>query len=399
MALGAGEAVLFGIAARHFAVNIAQRRPWCKQRLGLWLLFRVGPGERRQRQTQAHGGVAWHQEQVIAFERPTAAFPAMRLGNRVTQRERIAHDGAQVLLQQTCQTAAFGIVFQVGITRVDADRQGLLLPKVVVGIFVGGNPVALRHAQTLAQRMDEALYHGVVDLGVGRAFGAGQPLGVAPQGRAILAPVTGQRPARQRFARVPLALLLLNDATGRVGFLQSGQQRLGALTLVLAQRFGVPLGALHVVDGNEGRLAPHGQANILLLEGLIHLVAQRQNGLPLLIVVGAGDARVFVDALHAHLDIEFHFALVGETGNGRGAASGGGGGQRNMPFTSEQAGGGVQAHPACARQEDFGPGMQVGKVHLGTAGAIQRFDVRGQLNQIAGYKASRQPQMAQDLYQ
>ncbi len=40
----------------------------------------------------------------------------------------------------------------------------------------------------------------------------------------------------------------------------------------------------------------------------------------------------------------------------------GAGGERDMPLAGHQAGGGVQADPAGARQIDLGPGMQVGEI-------------------------------------
>ena len=70
-----------------------------------------------------------------------------------------------------------------------------------------------------------------------------------------------------------------------------------------------------------------------------------------------------------------------------------------MAFPGEQPGGGVQADPAGAGDENLRPGVQVGEIHLGTGGTVQRFHIGLELDQIAGDKARRQAQMAQDLYQ
>ena len=58
--------------------------------------------------------------------------------------------------------------------------------------------------------------------------------------------------------------------------------------------------------------------------------------------------------------------------------------QRDVPFTCEQSGGGIETHPARARQIHFRPSMQIGEVFPRTLRAFQRFHVGFELNQIAG---------------
>ncbi|MCY1528932.1 hypothetical protein D9M68_640550 [compost metagenome] len=70
-----------------------------------------------------------------------------------------------------------------------------------------------------------------------------------------------------------------------------------------------------------------------------------------------------------------------------------------MALPGEQAGSGVQADPAGARQVDLAPGVQVGEVHLGAAGAVEGLLVGGELDQVAGDEARRQPQVTQQLHQ
>ena len=43
----------------------------------------------------------------------------------------------------------------------------------------------------------------------------------------------------------------------------------------------------------------------------------------------------------------------------------------NVAFAGKEAGGGVEADPAGAGQEDLAPGVQVGEVDLGAARAIE----------------------------
>ncbi len=70
-----------------------------------------------------------------------------------------------------------------------------------------------------------------------------------------------------------------------------------------------------------------------------------------------------------------------------------------MAFAGEQAGGRVQADPAGAGDVHLGPGMQVGEVVVGAAGAVQRLDVGLELDQVARGEARGQTEVAQCLHQ
>ena len=180
---------------------------------------------------------------------------------------------------------------------------------------------------------------------------------------------------------------------------QAVDQLFGQDALGVAERGGIPFGAVHIVDGDEGRLAAHGQADIADLHLLVDMVAERLDALPLVFGVGQGDARILVDAGDAHLVEELHFAGVHAAGHGRG----GGGlrrcGERDMALAGKEAGSGIEADPARARQIDFGPGVQVGEVGFGPGGTVERLDVGFQLNEIAGDEARGESEMAQDLHQ
>ena len=66
-----------------------------------------------------------------------------------------------------------------------------------------------------------------------------------------------------------------------------------------------------------------------------------------------------------------------------------------MTFAGQQARGRIEPDPARARNEGFGPGVQVGPVVL----VARRLLVGVQLNQIAGHEACRQAELAQHLGQ
>ena len=69
-----------------------------------------------------------------------------------------------------------------------------------------------------------------------------------------------------------------------------------------------------------------------------------------------------------------------------------------MPFTRQQPAGGVQPDPTAARHIHFGPGVQIGEIDLRAAGAIERLDIRSQLNEIARHKPRSHPQMPQHIH-
>ena len=128
-------------------------------------------------------------------------------------------------------------------------------------------------------------------------------------------------------------------------------------------------------------------------------MAEAFNFRPLLFGVRPGDARSFANAPDGHFVAEFGFAEFERAGDGGGAAGVGRAGEGDVPFAGEHAGGGVKADPARARKVDLGPGVEIGEVGCGTGGSVERFDVRGELNEIAGDEAGGEAEMAQDLDQ
>ena len=253
------------------------------------------------------------------------------------------------------------------------------------------------HTQSLGQFGGEALC--LFRTKALRCFVIGDPARVMPQRQTVGAPVAGQRPARQRFARIPLALGVVQEAIGRETVTQLFQQPASQLALGRTTGSHGPLGAIHIVDGDKGRFTAHGQAHIARTQLLIDGVAERFNRLPLFFGIGLGDPRILVDARDVHLEAELGLALVGIAGDRCSARRGWRTGQRNMALASEQTRGRVQTDPAGAGHKYFRPGMQVSEIHIGTGRTIQRLDIGGELDQVARDKARRQAQMAQDLHQ
>ena len=154
----------------------------------------------------------------------------------------------------------------------------------------------------------------------------------------------------------------MQQAAGSETVPQPVDQPPGQPPLVRTHRREVPLRAVHVVDGDERRLAAHGQPDIVRRDVPVHLPAQRFDRAPLLVGVGQRHARIFVNPRHAHFVDELHFALVHAARYRRGRGRLGRRRQRDVPFARQQPRGRVQPDPARARQIDLGPGVQIGEV-------------------------------------
>ena len=190
----------------------------------------------------------------------------------------------------------------------------------------------------------------------------------------------------------------MQKATRAVLIAQLVHQGRGQAALGRAHGVDVPLWCIAVVDRHKGGFAAHGQAHVAGIQRLVHLLAQGHYCLPLVVGVGLGHARGFQEAGHRHVVAELDLALVNAAFNRRGARGLGRAGQWNMAFAGQQARGSVQPDPAGTGQVDLAPGVQVGKVHLGAAGAVQRLDIGRELDQVARDKARRQTAVAQQLH-
>ena len=158
-------------------------------------------------------------------------------------------------------------------------------------------------------------------------------------------------------------------------------------------------GFIDVVDRDEGRLAADGEPDVVRIEQLVDLMAESVDLLPLLLGIGLGDARRFVDAVDRHMEAELDLGRLDHAGDRRGVDVMGRGGERHMPFAGHEPRGRIEADPAGAGQIDLGPGMQIGEILLRPRGAVQRLHIGRELDQIAGDEARGEAEIAQDLHQ
>ena len=286
-------------------------------------------------------------------------------------------------------------VLELGVLRGDVGGEVGFLEDRLGGILVGGGHVLGLDAELGGDALHQLLGLGGAGLGVGALLG--DEGGVLPDRGAVLAPVEREGPAREALAGVPLALAVVEEAAGGEAVAQAADELVGEGALGGADGGGVPLVALEVVDGDEGRLAAHGQAHVAGGEGGVDLAAEGVEGGPGLLGEGLGDARVLGDAGDLHVEGEVDLGEAGDAGDRGGVAVVGGGGERDVALAGEEAGGGVEADPAGAGQVDLGPGVQVGEVVVGAGRAVERDEVGLELDQVAGDEAGGEAEVAQGL--
>ncbi len=180
---------------------------------------------------------------------------------------------------------------------------------------------------------------------------------------------------------------------------QPAQQSGAELPLGRTQRGHGPFRAVHLVDGDEGRLSAHGQPDVTLAQVVVDPMAEGLDGRPLGGRVGFGDARRLAHAGDAHVMGEADLARLDDAGNRGGAAGVGGAGQRDVAFAGQQARGRIESDPAGTGQEHLGPGVKVGEVGLRPAGAVEGLLVGRQLDQVARDETGSKPQVTQNLDQ
>src|SRR5262249_19303810 len=156
---------------------------------------------------------AGHEVQAFRPQEPPTGGPAPGLtAPDALERERVAHDLREPLLEYTSQPCSFPFVFQPGIERVDIDRQAALAPAVVPSIFVRGQSELGSDRQRFGKQRDEL---GGVGLRVAAGALGREQRRVLPNRLAVLAKVRGEGPPGERLTWVPFTLPLVQKRTRR----------------------------------------------------------------------------------------------------------------------------------------------------------------------------------------
>ena len=362
-----------------------------------------GPGERVEGEAQAGGRIARQQHQAAAAQHPLGGGPAARLGAEVVQRHDPRRGHADALVEGGHGRRPTGLVGHRGVVGGDVVGRGLaggragLVQQVDERILERRVQEPLGQAQAGGERDRQRA-------GLGEGGGAGrerigEDLGVRPQVGAVGAPVDAQLPAGQGLARVPLALAGVEQATRGEALGQAAGElpRLGPL--VVAVGADGPLHRVHVVDRHERGLAALGEAHVAGHQAGVDRPAHRVDALPLVVGVRERDPRVLVHPGDRVGEVEGDLARLGGTGDGRGRRGPGRGRQRDVPLPREQPGGGVEAHPAGAGEEDLAPGVEVGEVGRGARRAVEGLLVGDELHEVARHEPGGEAEVAQDLHE
>ncbi len=104
---------------------------------------------------------------------------------------------------------------------------------------------------------------------------------VLPDRHAVFPPVATKDPARQRFARIPFALTVVQKSSTGKSVAQFLDQDFRQPPFVRSDGSGIPFFAFHVVDGNEGRFATHCQTHVAFAETLGDFLSEFIDGRPL----------------------------------------------------------------------------------------------------------------------
>ena len=248
------------------------------------------PGDGVQRQPESHGRVTGDQPQSLVVPEepgtaPPADVPTWATGD--LERQRVTYHLSQTPLEDAGQPLAFLGILPIRRGGRHVGGQASLLPRVVEQILIGREHMPRIDTQLTGQAPDQLR-------GLGRAVAV--ILGfvrdervVLPQRHPVLAPVGREGPARQGFARIPLALAVMQQGSRSHPGPESLQQRGGQHPLGRRDRREIPFGTLRVVDGHECRFAAHGQADIPGPQLLVDPVTQRLDPGPLFLRIGPGD--------------------------------------------------------------------------------------------------------------
>ena len=339
---------------------------------------------------------------MLTLERPGRGAPGRtrckaRFHLQGFERQHIADHFAQSSFQQSRQALPLLGRFQISPERIEVQRQRLLNQGVAHDVFIGRN-LAVRWQSERLDQFGSKLFSSLRAVTVVLPFYR-KKCWVQPHRLAIDSPKNIQCPAWQRLARIPLSLAVMQHAARRKMIFQAVHQLPGHFTLFVAMRQGVPFRPIHVVNRHKSRLAALGQPHILALQVGIDLLAEQVDFLPVFFFVGFGHARIFMNARDRHHMGKSNIGLVGKTGDRCRRRRHGGASQRNMAFARQHARSRVQPNPASAGHIHLGPGMQIGKVHGSSAGAVKRLLVGPQLNQIARHKSCSQAHLTHDLHQ
>ncbi len=317
-----------------------------------------------------------------------------------SQRQSITGGNIESSRQHFSQMPSFDGIVLGSLQWIQIRWQVVFFPQGMKDIFKSGNQIGIADAKFKGQVSGELF--SLLDSAMVIDIIPGQKLFITPQWEAITAPIAFERPAGQQFTRIPFSLPVVQNTSRSKRFAQPQQQIPGQLAFFLPQSGCIPLGRLHIINGDKRRLSAHGQAYIALLQTLIDITAQPVDTCPLIFAIGQCDAGIFVDTLYMVAKFKRNPGwnigpkIATYRCSARWFRSAG---QWYMPFPCKQTGSGIEPDPSGAGNVNLAPGVKIGKILFGTGWSVQSRHIRFQLYEIAGDKTCRQTEVAHDLNQ
>ena len=313
------------------------------------------------------------------------------------ERQHVATRLIQTREQQAGEPGALVGIGEIRLERIGVDRQRSFFLEQRRHVLVCGDDRLLGQTEPLRQLRHQRACR--FELGIAARLRIGEERLVLPQRLAVATPMNANCPPRQRLARIPLSLPVMQQRSGREVRLEPLEEPLGQHELGGPEGRDVPFGAFHVVDRHEGGLAALRQTHVVRDEIAIDALAQRIDGCPLRFAVRSGDSRILVHAREVHRDPEIHLAHVGQADHRCGVAGISGTRERQVALAGKESRGWIEPDPACARQVRLGPGVEIGEIVLRAGRPFDGLLIRGELDQIARREARGNAQMTQYLYQ
>ncbi len=196
--------------------------------------------QRVERQAEADRRIAGHQEYPAPPRLPDFADPPRgRLRGPALHRQHVARRRSQVALERAHDAVALDGIVDLGIAGIDILRQLALLEHALGRILEGRLHIFRLDAEPRSDRLREPMRIVGDDPLAGGL--RGDQRRVAPDRLAVAAPIQGEGPARQRLARIPFALTVMQEPARREPIAQAADQSVGADALGGPKRGDVPL--------------------------------------------------------------------------------------------------------------------------------------------------------------
>ena len=338
------------------------------------------PGERVERQAQADRRVAGDQVQPASAEVPAGRAPPVAAGRRVQRqhepgRARPTGPSSRSIRSRRGRRGRRAVGSSASTSTVGRLARGQpgLAPDLVDRVLVGGDDTRSGRARSVRRRRRRSARASSTVAGPGLDGSASRSRS-SPQRLAVAAPDDADLPARQRFARVPLALAVLDQAAGGEPVVRAARARSSA-RVALGRRRRRRCSTRRLPCRRSTRTSARRPSSA----GRRRPRAARRRASPSASMrshcsgvygsVTRGSSRTRCTTLRNSNSTSVGSVRPGDRGGGRRVRRAG---QRDVALAGEQPRRRVEADPSGTGHVDLGPGVEVGEVGAGPVGAVER---------------------------